>query len=54
MKGKAVMDVAHELISMLERFAEHAPLPRVRALRLPPAAVANTKAGEFCAIELQD
>jgi uncharacterized protein (DUF4213/DUF364 family) len=48
------MDVAHELVGLLERFADRAPLPRVRALHLPPAAMANTKAGEFCAIELDD
>jgi uncharacterized protein (DUF4213/DUF364 family) len=48
------MDIAHELISLLERFAARAPLPRVRALHLPPAAMMNTKAGEFCAIELDD
>ncbi len=48
------MDVAHELISMLERFAARAPLPKVRALHLPPAPMMNTKPGEFCAIELDD
>lgn len=48
------MDVAHELVSLLERFAARAPLPKVRALHLPPAAMADTKAGEFCAIELDD
>ncbi len=48
------MNVAHELVALLERFAARAPLPRVRALHLPPAAMANTKAGEFCAIELDD
>ena len=48
------MDVAHELVALLERFAERASLPRVRKLHLPPAEMANTKAGEFCAIELED
>ena len=48
------MDVAHELVCLLERFAARARLPTVRALHLPPAAVMNTKAGEFCAIELDD
>jgi hypothetical protein len=48
------MDVAHELLALLERFAARAPLPRVRALHLPPAAMMNTRAGEFCAIELDD
>jgi uncharacterized protein len=48
------MDVAHELAVLLERFAARSPLPSVRALHLPPAAMVNTKAGEFCAIELDD
>ena len=48
------MDVAHELIALLERFADRASVPKVRKLHLPPAAMANTKAGEFCAIELED
>lgn len=48
------MDVAHELVALLERFAARSPLPKVRALHLPPAAMVNTKAGEFCAIELED
>ena len=48
------MDVAHELVALLERFAARAPLPRVRALHLPPAAVPTSMAGEFCAIELDD
>ncbi|HXD42586.1 MAG TPA: DUF364 domain-containing protein [Ramlibacter sp.] len=48
------MDVAHELLALLERFAARTPLPRVRALHLPPAAMMNTRAGEFCAIELDD
>jgi uncharacterized protein len=50
----APMDIAHEIISLLERFAARSPLPKVRALHVPPAAVANTRAGEFCAIELED
>jgi uncharacterized protein (DUF4213/DUF364 family) len=48
------MGVAHELLVLLERFAARAPLPRVRALHLPPAAMMNRKAGEFGAIELDD
>jgi uncharacterized protein len=48
------MDAAHELVALLERFAARTPLPRVRALHLPPAALVDTKAGEFCAIELED
>jgi uncharacterized protein (DUF4213/DUF364 family) len=52
--GNGSMGVAHELLVLLERFAARAPLPRVRALHLPPAAMMNTKAGEFGAIELDD
>lgn len=48
------MDAGHELIALLERFAGRAALPRVRALHVPPASVAGTRAGEFCAIELDD
>jgi hypothetical protein len=48
------MDVAHELLALLERFAAHAPLPKVRALRLPPPTPVTSIAGEFCAIELDD
>lgn len=47
-------DIAHELVNLLERFAQCSPLPKVRALHLPPAAMAHTKAGEFCAVELED
>ena len=49
-----VANVAHELVGLLERFAARTPLPRVRALHLPPAAMVDTKAGEFCAVELDD
>jgi len=48
------MNVAHELLGLLERFAARSPLPRVRALLLPPAAPPTSIAGEFCAIELDD
>jgi uncharacterized protein len=48
------MDVAHELVGLLERFAVRAPLPKVRALHLPPSAMPTSIAGEFCAIELDD
>jgi uncharacterized protein (DUF4213/DUF364 family) len=54
MNTDSTMDVAHELVSLLERFGRRAALPKVRALHLPPAATAGTKAGEFCAIELED
>lgn len=48
------MDVAHELLALLQRFAERAPLPKVRALLLPPSTPPTSIAGEFCAIELDD
>jgi uncharacterized protein len=48
------MDVAHELVGLLERFAVRTPLPKVRALHLPPSAMPTSIAGEFCAIELDD
>jgi uncharacterized protein (DUF4213/DUF364 family) len=48
------MNIAHELLALLQRFADRSPLPRVRALHLPPAAAMNTKDGEFCALELDD
>lgn len=48
------MDIAHELMTLLERFADRAALPRIRAFHAPPAALADTRAGEFCAIELDD
>lgn len=48
------MTIASELISLLERFGARSPLPRIRALHLPPAFVPGTKSAEFCAIELED
>jgi uncharacterized protein (DUF4213/DUF364 family) len=48
------MSIAAELVSRLERFAQHSPLPRVRALHLPPAAAGIGRDGEFCALELDD
>jgi len=48
------MDVAHELLALLERLAARAALPKVRALHLPPPGVPTSIAGEFCAIELDD
>ena len=48
------MSVFHELVALLERFGRCAALPKVRALHLPPAAVADPRHGEFCALELED
>jgi uncharacterized protein (DUF4213/DUF364 family) len=48
------MSFATEYLAQLEAFAARGPLPRIRALHLPPAqAVADNK-GEFCALELDD
>jgi uncharacterized protein len=46
--------VANELIALLERFAARSKLPRIKAVHLPPLAAANSKNGEFCALELDD
>jgi uncharacterized protein (DUF4213/DUF364 family) len=45
---------AREYLAQLERLANHAALPRVRALHLPPPSAKDSKAGEFCAVELDD
>ncbi len=48
------MNFAAEYLAQLEAFAARGPLPRIRALHLPPLqAVADNK-GEFCALELDD
>jgi len=46
--------IARGFLSRLERLAERGPVPRVRALHLPPPAAAAGKDGEFCALELED
>lgn len=48
------MSVAAEIVQLLERLAEVAPLPRVRGLLLPPIEKLGDKEGEFCALELED
>ena len=48
------MSVAGELLAMLARFGESSPLPKVRALHLPPPSAVESRAGEFCALELDD
>ncbi|AWI76594.1 hypothetical protein CEW83_16390 [Parazoarcus communis] len=45
---------ADDYLAQLERFAARSPLPRIRALHLPPAQPNNDGRGEFCAIELDD
>lgn len=50
------MNFAETYLAQLDRFAERGPLPRVRALHLPPATVDPLPGdrGEFCALELDD
>jgi uncharacterized protein (DUF4213/DUF364 family) len=51
------MSFATEYLEQLERFAALTPLPRVRALHLPPRPQADARGdgrGEFCALELAD
>lgn len=48
------MSFASDYLAQLERFAERAPLPRIRALHLPPARPDSDGKGEFCALELAD
>jgi uncharacterized protein (DUF4213/DUF364 family) len=47
---------AEETLALLEAFAAAArgPLPRVRALHLPPKPTPGDLRGEFCALELDD
>lgn len=52
------MGFAHDYLAQLQAFGARQPLPRVRALHLPPLPRAgdsdNANRGEFCAIELDD
>ncbi len=53
------MSFATDYLAQLETFAARCPLPRVRALHLPPARAEcgtqeNAGKGEFCALELAD
>ncbi|RLJ65190.1 Rossmann-like domain-containing protein [Sulfurisoma sediminicola] len=48
------MTFAAEYLAQLEAFAAIGPLPRVRALHLPPEPSAEDNKGEFCALELDD
>lgn len=48
------MSFAAEYLAQLEAFAALGPLPRVRALHLPPAPAFDDNRGEFCALELED
>jgi len=48
------MSFAGDYLAQLEAFAARGPLPRVRALHLPPLRRNQDNKGEFCAIELDD
>ena len=48
------MSFATDLVTELELATAGQPIPRVRALHLPPPEAAASKNGEFCALELDD
>ncbi len=48
------MSFATDYLAQLEAFAARGPLPRIRALHLPPAGGGADGKGEFCAVELDD
>lgn len=48
------MRIADEMLVLLERALRGAPVPKVRALHLPPAPWSGKREGEFGAIELDD
>lgn len=48
------MTFAMEYVRQLEAFAARCPLPKVRALHLPPVHPQWDHRGEFCALELDD
>lgn len=48
------MSFAADYLAQLEAFAAQSPLPRVRALHLPPLGRKLDNKGEFCALELED
>jgi len=48
------MSFAVDYVAQLEAFAARGPLPRVRALHLPPLPRRQDHRGEFCALELDD
>lgn len=45
---------ADDALALLSAFAERTPLPRVKALHLPPPPPPGGLRGEFCALELDD
>jgi uncharacterized protein (DUF4213/DUF364 family) len=48
------MSFAIDYLKQLQAFAIVSPLPRIRALHLPPQQVIDNNRGEFCALELED
>ncbi len=48
------MDFATELLTELRLAWRRWPLPRVRAVHLPPPEAGESRSGEFCAVELDD
>lgn len=48
------MSVVAESLALLQQLAASTPLPRVRALHLPPPPPPGGMRGEFCALELDD
>lgn len=50
----SAMKIAQEMLALLEKALKGAPVPRVRALHLPPAPWNDTREGEFGALELDD
>lgn len=48
------MSYVDQSLALLRQFADQAPLPRVRALHLPPPPPPGGMRGEFCALELED
>lgn len=48
------MSFATDYLAQLERVAQRAPLPRIKALHLPPDPAPGEPRGEFCALELAD
>lgn len=48
------MSFATDYLAQLERVAQRATLPRVKALHIPPDPAPGEPRGEFCALELDD
>lgn len=48
------MSFVTDYLAQLQRLAQHATPPRVRALHLPPEPAPGASRGEFCALELED